>query len=106
MFEQNFISSHRHFSTMHSQDPKFGRFADTDNMRHPKSLSLLVLFFAFCNTLFAQQSISLVFPSSLLDTSITSLAIKDVQQLLTQACNCEVSLNNESADVLLKLPSI
>ncbi len=29
-----------------------------------------------------------------------------MQQLLKQACNCEVSLNNTNADVLLKLPAI
>ncbi len=56
--------------------------------------------------LVAQKSISIIFPPSLNDTSITTLAINDAQQLLKQACGCEVSLNNTAADVLLKLPAI
>ncbi len=71
-----------------------------------KISTLLFAAFLFCNPIVAQQSISLIFPVSLLDTSITAIAIKDAQQLLTQACNCEVSLNNTNADVLLKLPAI
>lgn len=70
-----------------------------------KISTLLLSTFLLCNSVFAQR-ISFIFPSSLLDTSITSLAIKDAQQLLKQACNCEVNLNNENADVLLKLPAI
>ena len=65
-----------------------------------------VLFFVAANYLSAQKSISLIFPPSLLDTSITSLAIHDARQLLIQACNCDVSLNSNHADVLLKLPAI
>lgn len=65
-----------------------------------------ILLFVAANFLSAQKSISLIFPPSLLDTSITSLAINDVQQLLKQACNCDVSTNNTNADVLLKLPAI
>ncbi len=71
-----------------------------------KISSLLFAAFFICNSVFAEQSISIIFPSSLLDTSITVLAIKDAQQLLKQACNCDVSLNNANADVLLKLPVI
>ncbi len=71
-----------------------------------KLYTLLLSAVFFCNAVVAQQSISLIFPASLKDTSITSLAIKDVQQLLKQACNCDVSLNDNSADVLLKLPAI
>lgn len=71
-----------------------------------KISTLLLVTFLFCNAAFTQQSISIIFPASLQDTAITSLAIKDVEQLLKQACNCEVSLNNTNADVLLKLPVI
>ena len=71
-----------------------------------KISTLLIATILFCNSVSAQQSISLIFPASLTDTSITTLAINDVQHLLHEACNCEVSLNNTNADVLLKLPKI
>lgn len=67
-------------------------------------VTVFLVISSYC--LIAQQSISILVPSSLLDTSITSLAIDDAQQLLKQACGCEVSLNNERADVLLKLPEV
>ncbi|MBP6732178.1 MAG: hypothetical protein KA149_08970 [Chitinophagales bacterium] len=74
-----------------------------------KSIKLSVVLL-FCilslQPLVAQKSISIIYPPSLNDTSITVLAINDAQQLLKQACGCEVSLNNTSADVLLKLPAI
>lgn len=65
---------------------------------------LLICFITLQAT--AQKSISLLFPASLQDTSITRLAITDTKQLLAQACGCEVSLNNPSADVLIKLPAV
>ncbi len=40
----------------------------------------------------------------MMDTSITRLAIEDVQRLLKQACDCEVSLNNPDAEVVFVLP--
>lgn len=54
----------------------------------------------------AQLHISIQVPPSLQDTSITSLAIADVQQLLVQACSCEVQLNNTTAEVQLVLHDI
>ncbi|MCS6935738.1 MAG: hypothetical protein NZM35_11420 [Chitinophagales bacterium] len=52
------------------------------------------------------QTISLISPRGLLDTSITAITIADVQQLLHKACDCEVMLNNPLADVQLHLPEI
>lgn len=51
-------------------------------------------------------SISINTPKSLLDTSITQITIADVQQLLKQACNCDVALNNSNADIIFQLPDI
>ena len=51
-------------------------------------------------------SISINAPESLLDTSITKLSINDVQYLLKQACNCEVAVNNNNADIIFQLPNI
>lgn len=74
-----------------------------------KSLSLYAAFLIsllLAKPANAQKSISLIFPVSLYDTSITRLAINDAQQLLNRACNCEVTMNNTSAEVLLRLPAI
>jgi len=54
----------------------------------------------------AQTTVSIIAPPGLMDTSITAASIADVQQLLGQACGCRVSLNDPSAKVLIKLPSI
>lgn len=71
-----------------------------------KHLIILLLALVALQPATAQKSISLIFPASLQDTAITRLAINDTKDLLTQACGCQVSLNNSSADVLLKLPAI
>ena len=55
---------------------------------------------------FAQPSVSIIAPKDLLDNSITAITIADVQQLLGQACGCEVSVNDTSAKVLLMLPAV
>jgi hypothetical protein len=65
---------------------------------------LSIVFFG--NQLFAITSISIIAPTSLMDTSISRLAILDVQKLLTEACNCEVTLNQPNAEILLKLPNL
>lgn len=54
----------------------------------------------------AQRCISIITPQTLLDTSITAITIKDVQNLLGQACGCEVTVNDYAAKVLIQLPSI
>ncbi len=73
-------------------------------------LSLFVPIFLCCFVLSfslkAQLSISINAPTSLLDTSITSITINDVQQLLTQSCNCDVKLNRKDATVQIFLPEI
>lgn len=68
------------------------------------------LLFALCmfiaSLVYSQQNISLIVPQSLLDTSITSITVKDVQSLFALACNCEVPINNTTANVQLLLPEI
>jgi hypothetical protein len=56
--------------------------------------------------IFAIVTISINTPKSLLDTSITQLTISDVQELLKQACYCNVEINNESAELQIQLPDI
>jgi hypothetical protein len=41
-----------------------------------------------------------------MDTAITSLTILDVQQLLKKACNCEVTLNQTEAEIVIQLPNL
>jgi hypothetical protein len=60
----------------------------------------------FSHKIFALQSISIMAPAALMDTGITRISILDVQQLLKQACSCEVSLNNAYAEIVLQLPDI
>ncbi len=71
-----------------------------------KLSSVLLCAIFLCNNVFAEQSISLIYPASLADTDITRISIQDVQQLLHTACNCDVTLNNPEADVLFQLPEI
>lgn len=52
------------------------------------------------------SSMAIHAPASLMDTVITRLAILDVQQLLQQACQCEVLLNHTEAEIILALPDI
>ncbi len=61
-----------------------------------------MLFSSHCIAL----SISINAPKSLSDTSITRFTITDVQQLLKQACNCEVIINNNNAEIIFQLPDI
>jgi hypothetical protein len=55
---------------------------------------------------YASESISINFAVSLIDTSITKIAIEDVQQLLSKACQCEVNFNRPNAAIQINLPSI
>ncbi|HWB61870.1 MAG TPA: hypothetical protein VG603_00060 [Chitinophagales bacterium] len=66
----------------------------------------IVFCILLCSAVVQAQNISIIAPQSILDTSITALTIADVQQLLTQACGCEVTVNDNSAGVLLMLPVI
>lgn len=52
------------------------------------------------------QNISILAPKSLLDTSITAITIADVQQLLQQASGRTVTLNDNNASIIFKLPDI
>ena len=54
----------------------------------------------------AQTTVSIIAPQRLLDTSMTAISIADVQQLLGNACGCQVTLNDNTAHVLIRLPSI
>jgi len=54
----------------------------------------------------AQTSVSIMAPQGLLDSSVTSITIKDVRQLLGQACGCTVTVNDKTAKVILQLPVI
>jgi hypothetical protein len=67
---------------------------------------LIVVGLLFSISSQAQTTVSIIAPQSLLDTSITAATIADVQMLLGQACGCRVALNDPSANVLIKLPSI
>lgn len=70
------------------------------------TLNFFVLIFFVTPIIQAQRSISIIFPPSLLDTSITAITINDVRELLFKACSCKVDFNNSNADVLIKLPEI
>jgi len=65
----------------------------------------IVFFSLLCKAAFP-LSISFVGTDQLLQSPITQLTIRDVTNLLNQACSCSVKWNNQSADVLLKLPNI
>jgi hypothetical protein len=65
-----------------------------------------LLVFLFSQKIMALGSISIIAPPALMDTGITRITVADVQQLLKQACNCDVTLNNNQADVVLQLPDI
>lgn len=52
------------------------------------------------------QSFSIVVPPTLSDTSIISLSLQDVLQLMQQACKCPVNLNDTTAQFQLILPMV
>jgi len=67
----------------------------------------LIIFLALLSfSASAQQNISIITPQQDLENSVSKLAIDDVQQLLQQACNCTVDLNNTAAEIQLQLPDI
>ncbi|MCH2043204.1 MAG: hypothetical protein MK212_03630 [Saprospiraceae bacterium] len=55
---------------------------------------------------FGIESISIITDRENLQNSITKLTIKDCTDLLQRACNCPVTINNQDAEILLKLPTI
>jgi len=71
-----------------------------------KHIMLSVAFFTQCIAAFSQLSISINTDKSLLDTTVTSITINDVKQLLAEACLCDVQLNNNAAKVQIFLPEI
>lgn len=70
-----------------------------------KHLLFLATLFALTSSS-AATTISINFSPSLIDTSITQLAIDDVKQLLSQACSCAVKFNAPEAEVQINLPDI
>lgn len=51
-------------------------------------------------------SISIITDRENMLNSISNSAMKDCVDLLKRACNCDVRLNNEKAEILLKMPTI
>ena len=58
------------------------------------------------NNLLAVESISIISPQSVLNNPISSKSISDCATLLKKACNCEVEINNNKAQILLVLSEI
>ena len=54
----------------------------------------------------AQTTVSIIAPKELTDSSITAITVADVQQLLGEACGCMVTLNDNTANIFIKLPVI
>jgi hypothetical protein len=69
-----------------------------------KKILLLSTLFATMLCHGQTSEISIISNQPLLENSISGTTIKDVQQLLQQACHCTVSLNNAEAPVQLVLP--
>lgn len=66
--------------------------------------SLLFILYSF--SLQAIGSISIITDAGNIANSISGQTINDCVLLLQKACNCKVEVNNERADILLKLPKI
>jgi len=71
-----------------------------------KQIALLAAWMLLFVPVNAQTSVSIIAPQGLLDTSVTAITIADGLQLLGGACGCNISLNNNAANVVIKLPSI
>ncbi len=54
----------------------------------------------------ALESISIVTDDANRSNPISSKAINEFQSLMKKACNCDVSINNENAQILIQLPNI
>lgn len=54
----------------------------------------------------AINSISIICDREALTNPISNNTIKDCTDLLKRACNCDVRINNEQAEILLKIPRI
>jgi len=67
-------------------------------------LSLFIIFYFFVGAAFANMSISIHAAEKVITQSISNLAIKDVQQLLSKACDCKVSVNKPKANIQINLP--
>ncbi|MCS6819319.1 MAG: hypothetical protein NZ522_05155, partial [Chitinophagales bacterium] len=75
-------------------------------MIYKKLIFLLIIYgvsFSYAQPAF---SINIIAPQILLDTSITAITIKDVCQLLQQACNCSVTINEKPREVNILLPFV
>lgn len=66
------------------------------------SLTILGCFFVGFTS--ANMSISINASETVFNQSISNLAMQDVQQLLQDACNCEVSFNTPKANIQINLP--
>ena len=51
------------------------------------------------------ETISIIASQALRDSSITGIALDDVQELLTEACGCKVTYNDATAPVVIILPA-
>ncbi|MBS1596387.1 MAG: hypothetical protein JST90_18895 [Bacteroidetes bacterium] len=71
-----------------------------------KTIALFSVLILVVSVFAAGPTVSIIAPRSVLDSSITALTIKDAQQLIGQACGCEVTLNDNSARVQIVLPEI
>ncbi len=71
-----------------------------------RNMRFLLPLLLFSLSATAQQNISIITPQQNLENSISRLVINDVRQLLQQACNCKVELNNPAYEIQINLPLI
>ncbi|MBX7182086.1 MAG: hypothetical protein K1X82_08240 [Bacteroidia bacterium] len=67
---------------------------------------LLFLFLLLSFPAFSLQSVSINGPKEFWENSITKSSLVDAQNLLAQAYNCPVEINNNQAELILYLPSL
>jgi len=72
-------------------------------MRHP--VLLAILFFVTLSPAFA-YTVNIIAPESVLSQPVSSLAVKDVQNLLKTAGASQVLVNGNLAEVVIELPEI
>jgi hypothetical protein len=69
-------------------------------------LYTVILLFFFKSTAFGIESLSVISGQGNVNNKISAQAISDVISLLKKACNCDVSINNKKAEILLVLPDL
>lgn len=72
--------------------------------RVKKAAFVILILGATLMRLHASQYISIIAAQPYRDSSITGITINDVQQLLKDACGCQVGFNDATAPVLIVLP--